>query len=40
MFVFGRYVDRTFAIASTIKKNNTGYSKYCFDCITDKPVIT
>ena len=40
MFVFGRYVDRTFAIASTMKKDHTAYSKYHFDCITDNPVIT
>ena len=40
MFVFGRYVDRTFAVTSTTKKSNTAYSKYCFDCITDKPVVT
>ena len=39
MFVFGRYVDRTFAVTSTMKKDNTGYNKYCFDCITDKAVI-
>lgn len=40
MFVLSRYVDRTFAVTSTMKKDNTGYSKYCFDCITDKPVVT
>ena len=40
MFVFGRYVDRMFAIASTMKKSNTVYVKYHFDCITDNPVIT
>ena len=40
MFVFGRYVDRTFAVTSITKKDNTAYSKYRFDCITDNPVIT
>ena len=40
MFVLGRYVDRTFAVTSTMKKDNTAYSKYRFDYITDKPVIT
>lgn len=40
MFVLGRYVDRTFAVTSTMKKSNTAYDKYHFDCITDNPVIT
>lgn len=31
MHVLGRYVDRTFAVASTMKKDSTEYSKYCFD---------
>lgn len=35
----GKCVDRTFAVTSTMKKNNIGYSKYHFDCITDKLVI-
>ena len=39
MFVLGRYVDRTFAVTSTMNKDHTGYSKYRFDCITDKAVI-
>lgn len=39
MFVLSRHVDRTFAVTSTMKKSNTAYSKYCFDCITDKAVI-
>lgn len=39
MFVLDRYVDRTFAVTSTMKKSNTAYSKYRFDCITDKAVI-
>lgn len=40
MFVLGRYVDRTFAVTSTMKKGNTAYSKYHTDYITDKPVVT